>query len=183
MTAKRYAEIAARTRVPLGFAILALYAVVARPAFGLLIAGAGIALAGMILRAAAAGCLDKNRDLSTGGPYAYTRNPLYLGTALVGGGFALAGGVWWMAVLFALFMALVYLPVVGEEESHLANLFPEYREYAARVPRFWPALRSRPAPEAGGGGFRWALYRQNQEYNALAGFLFVLAILIWKLLA
>ncbi len=179
MTAKRYKEIAARARVPLGFAILVLYVVAAQPSPERLTAGAMIAFTGMILRASAAGCLDKNRDLSISGPYAYTRNPLYVGTAVVGAGFAVAGGVWWLAVLFAAFLGLVYLPVVAEEESHLANLFPAYREYAAKVPRFWPALR--PRVTSTGQGFRWALYRQNQEYNALAGYLFVLALLIGKL--
>jgi len=72
------------------------------------------------------------------------------------------------------------LPVVGEEESHLANLFPEFRDYAARVPRFWPALRRGAAPPQ---PFRWPLYRQNQEYNALVGYLFGLALLVWKLIA
>ncbi len=176
---KRYAELAARARVPLGFALLVVYAVFARPVLWRAVLGAAIALAGIALRALAAGCVDKNRALATGGPYAYTRNPLYLGTALVAAGFALAGGLWWMAALAAIFFAGVYLPVIGEEEAHLAKLFPEFRDYAARVPRLWPALRPRWEPP---GRFSWVLYRRNQEYNALLGYLFGLALLVWKLL-
>lgn len=180
MTAKQYAELAARTRVPLGFAIVLLYAFFATPSLTRLAAGGAVALLGLALRAWATGHLDKNRALAVSGPYAYTRNPLYLGTALVAAGFVVAGGNWWMAVTFAVFLALWYLPVVSEEESHLANLFPEFRDYAARVPRFWPALRSSaPSPQR----FRWSLYLQNQEYNALVGYLFGLAVLGWKLFA
>lgn len=180
MTGKQYAELAARTRVPLGFALLLLYAVVATPSLARFAAGGAIALLGLVLRAWATGHLDKNRALAVSGPYAYTRNPLYLGTTLVAAGFAVAGGNWWLAVCFAVFLAMWYLPVVGEEESHLANLFPEFRDYAARVPRFWPSLRSKaPSPQR----FRWSRYLQNQEYNALVGYLFGLAVLGWKLFA
>lgn len=180
MSWKRFAELAARVRVPAGFVLLAVYAVFARPAPARLAAGASIALAGILLRAWAAGHLDKNRSLATSGPYACTRNPLYLGSALAGLGFALAGGVWWLGVLVALFLVVVYLPVVAEEESHLAQLFPEFRDYAAAVPRFWPRPPhySRPAP---GDSFRWRLYWQNQEYNALLGYLVGVALLLWKL--
>ena len=177
---KRYAEIAARLRVPSGFALLVLYALFARPAPWRAAAGAAIALVGILLRGLAAGHLDKNRALATGGPYAHTRNPLYIGTALVAAGFALAGGLLWMGALFALFLLALYLPVVSEEEAHLAELFPEFRDYAARVPRLWPAVRPRWESS---GRFCWALYRQNQEYNALVGYLLGLVLLAGKLLA
>lgn len=179
MTPKQFAELAARTRVPLGFAIVALYAVFAAPSLWRFAAGAALALLGLGLRAWAAGHLDKNRALAVSGPFAYTRNPLYLGTALIAAGFALAGGAWWLAGAFAIFLAAWYLPVVWEEESHLANLFPEFREYAARTPRFWPSLRATPSTQP----FRWNLYLQNQEYNALVGYLFGLTLLGWKLFA
>lgn len=183
MNWKRYAEWAARLRVPSGFLLLAVYAYFSRPAPFRLAAGALIALAGLALRACAAGHLEKNLRLATSGPYAYTRNPLYLGSALVAAGFTVAGGAWWLGALFAAYLVLVYLPVVAEEEAHLAKLFPEFRAYAAAVPRFW--LRARPYREAGGESshmlFRWSLYRRNQEYNALLGYLFGIGLLIGKL--
>lgn len=180
MTWKRYAELAARIRVPCGFLLVLLYALFSRPVPELAPVGAVVALAGIVLRAYAAGHLEKNIRLATSGPYAYTRNPLYLGSALVALGFALGGGVWWLGLLFAWFLVALYLPVVGEEEAHLAKLFPEFSGYAAAVPRFWP----RP-PGPGGvpasGRFRWALYWKNQEYNALVGYLLGVALLVWKL--
>jgi protein-S-isoprenylcysteine O-methyltransferase Ste14 len=176
---KRYKELAARSRVPLGFALLIVYAVFARPSWERLIAGALIALTGVFLRAWATGHLDKNRDLCIGGPYAHTRNPLYLGTALAAAGFAIAGGEWWIALLFALVLGFVYWPVVIEEESHLRDLFPAFAGYAERVPRFWPALRPAVPSTA---RFRMALYRQNQEYNAAAGYWAGLGLLLWKMM-
>jgi protein-S-isoprenylcysteine O-methyltransferase Ste14 len=178
VTSKQYKELAARSRVPLGFVLVVVYAIFARPTWEYFAVGMAVAVAGLLLRAWATGHLDKNRDLCIGGPYSHTRNPLYLGTALVGMGFALAGGVWWIALLFALVLLTIYLPVVIEEESHLRNLFPGFADYAARVPRFLPSLAARVASPA---RFRFALYRQNQEYNALAGFCGMLALLLWKL--
>jgi protein-S-isoprenylcysteine O-methyltransferase Ste14 len=178
LTVKRYKELAARSRVPLGFVLLVVYAIFARPTWQYFAAGMVLAIAGLLLRAWATGHLDKNRDLCIGGPYSHTRNPLYLGTALAGMGFALAGGVWWIALLFLVVLLAVYLPVVIEEESHLRNLFPSFADYAMRVPRFLPSLTARVQSTA---RFRMALYRQNQEYNALVGFCGMLALLLWKL--
>jgi protein-S-isoprenylcysteine O-methyltransferase Ste14 len=181
MTWKRYAEIAARVRVPTGFVVLALYAVFARPTWPRFWAGALLALAGLALRAYAAGHLAKNRQLAVSGPYAFTRNPLYLGSALAAAGFAIAGGSWWLGLLWAAYFFLLFLPVVAEEEAHLAKLFPEFRQYAAAVPRFAPRLR--PARFAGhpGSRFCWSLYWRNQEYNALLGYVAGIALLVWKL--
>ena len=179
MTSKRYKEIAARARVPLGFVNLAVYLVYSRPSWIWFLPGATVALAGILLRGWAVGHLAKNRELCTGGPYRHTRNPLYLGSALTGAGFAIAGGVWWLGVLTAAVLVFVYWPVVLEEESHLRDLFPAFAGYAARVPRFWPS----PAPRVESTArFQWALYKRNQEYNAVICYVVVMAILIWKMI-
>jgi len=175
---KRYYELAARIRVPLGFLILALYAAFARPSPVRLAVGAAAALGGLVLRGVAAGHLAKNHRLATSGPYAYTRNPLYLGSATAGLGFAVAGGLWWLALLLAGYLLAIFLPVVAEEESHLEKLFPEFRAYAQIVPRFWP-VRGRVFPSS--ERFRWSLYWRNQEYNALLAYLFGIGLLLWKL--
>jgi hypothetical protein len=184
MNWKRYAETAARIRVPSGFGLLAVYVVWARPAAISVALGAAVALLGILLRAYAAGHLEKNQRLATTGPYAYTRNPLYLGSALVALGLAIAARIWWLGLLFAAYLIAVYWPVVREEEARLAELFPEFSRYAAAVPRFWPAGRRGAAAVYSGAssGFRWTLYWKNQEYNALLGYLFGLAVLIWKML-
>lgn len=189
MSWKRYFEFAARIRVSSGFLIAAVYVVFCRPAAAAFMAGATIALLGIVLRGYAAGHLDKNRQLATSGPYGYTRNPLYLGSALVAAGFAVAGRVWWLGLLFAVFLGALYLPVIWEEEAHLAKLFPEFHAYATTVPRFLPlpgSHRAAHAPEAAfysaaSTRFHWALYWKNQEYNAFLGYLSGLALLVWKM--
>jgi protein-S-isoprenylcysteine O-methyltransferase Ste14 len=136
-----------------------------------------VALAGLLVRAWACGHLAKNERLATTGPFAHTRNPLYLGTLAAAAGFALAGRSGWLAVLFGVYFAAVYLPVIGEEESHLRRLFPEYAAYAERVPRLAPRLR----PAQRSGRFQWALYRRNREYQALLAWLAGAAVLAVKL--
>ena len=141
---KRYADFVARLRVPAGFVLVAAFAYFSNPSFASLEAGIPVSLAGLALRAWAAGHLAKNRQLATSGPYAYLRNPLYVGTLLVAAGLAAASRSPGLALLFAAVFFLVYLPVVELEEQHLRKLFPEYASYAGRVPAFWPRLHARP---------------------------------------
>ena len=174
---KPYADAVARLRVPSGFLLVVVFAWFSAPTAASLGAGVPVSLAGLALRAWAAGCLAKNQQLATAGPYAHTRNPLYLGTLLVAAGLAIASRSIGLGVLFAAVFLLVYLPVIQLEEQHLRRLFPAYADYAASVPAIWPRLR--PAfrkPET----FRAALYLRNQEYNAALGFAAGLALLIWK---
>jgi protein-S-isoprenylcysteine O-methyltransferase Ste14 len=174
----RYAKLAARLRVPSGFLIVALYIVAARPQPASVAAGLPLAAGGLLLRGWAAGHLAKNRKLTTSGPFACTRNPLYLGTLLVAAGFGLASWNPWLAALLGAYFGLVYWPVIGEEENHLRTIFPDYAAYEAQVPRFWPRFTGRSQR----GAFQWALYRYNREYQALAGYLAAAAVLLWKLL-
>jgi protein-S-isoprenylcysteine O-methyltransferase Ste14 len=176
---KPYADAAARLRVPSGFLIVAVFGWFSHPTAGSLEWGLPVSLLGLALRAWAAGCLAKNRQLATGGPYAYTRNPLYLGTLLVAAGLAVASRSPWLGALFAAVFVFVYLPVIQNEEEYLHVLFAEYAAYAAAVPLLWPRLlprrRKNPNP------FRFALYLINQEYNAGAGFAAGVLFLLWKL--
>ncbi|HUP02478.1 MAG TPA: methyltransferase [Bryobacteraceae bacterium] len=176
---KPYADAVARLRVPSGFLIVAVFAWFSHPTRQSLLLGAPVSLMGLALRAWAAGCLAKNRDLATGGPYAYTRNPLYVGTLLVAAGLVAAARSVLLGGLFAAVFALVYLPVIQNEEQHLRKLFPEYADYAARVPALWPRLT--PAARSA-NPFRFALYLTNQEYQAGLGWMAGMAYLIWKAL-
>ena len=177
---KPYADTVARLRVPFGFLMVIVFAWFSRPSPASLLWGLPVSLAGLALRGWAAGCLAKNQRLATGGPYAHARNPLYIGTLLVAAGLAIASQSAWLALLFAVVFAFIYLPVIQLEEQHLRNIFPEYESYARHVPALWPRLH--PALEAGKTPFRWSLYRKNQEYQAALGFAAGLLLLLWKAL-
>ncbi len=119
----------------------------------------------------------KEHPLAESGPYAYVRNPLYLGTLLVAAGLVIASRRWLLAAFFLAVFLLIYLPVIELEEQHLRKLFPSFGSYAERVPALWPTLH----PTVGSERFRWSLYRHNREYQALLGFLAGAALLIAKL--
>ncbi len=177
---KPYADAVARLRVPSGFLLVAVFAWFSHPTYGSLAIGIPISIAGLALRAWAAGCLAKNRELATGGPYAYTRNPLYLGTLLVAAGLVAAARSVGLGALFVAVFALVYLPVIQNEEQHLRRLFPEYGAYAARVPALWPRFTNSGITKS--NPFRMELYLRNQEYQAGAGFAAGLLLLVCKAL-
>jgi protein-S-isoprenylcysteine O-methyltransferase Ste14 len=174
---KHYADAVARLRVPSGFLIVAVFAWLSHPTMQSLLAGLPLALCGLALRAWAAGCLAKNRQLATGGPYAYTRNPLYIGTLLVAAGLVVASRNLFLGILFAAVFLLVYLPVIQLEQQHLRELFPEYAAYAAAVPALFPRLT--PAPQKISQPFRFSLYLTNQEYQAGAGLAAGMLYLLW----
>lgn len=173
---KPYADFVARLRVPMGFVLAAAFGWFAHPTARALACGIPISIAGLALRAWAAGHLAKNQQLATGGPYGYIRNPLYAGTLLVALGLAIAACSTWLAALFAVVFLLVYLPAVMLEEQHLTKLFPEYASYAAAVPSLIPRRKPDPGPSR----FRWSLYRKNREYQALLGFAAGLAWLMFR---
>lgn len=172
---KPYADAVARLRVPFGFVLVAAFLWLSAPTWISLAVGLPVSLAGLALRAWAAGCLEKNLALAQSGPYAHVRNPLYIGTLAVAAGFVVASRRWELGVLFAAVFIFIYLPVVELEEQHLRALFPDYAGYARRVPKLIPRISAR-----GPKHFRWSLYRRNREYEALAGFLAGVAVLVWK---
>ncbi|MFQ5817969.1 MAG: methyltransferase family protein [Terriglobia bacterium] len=176
-----YLSWAARWRVPIGFVVAAAYLWLARATPVSLAAGAAIAAVGIGLRAVAAGYLRKGEALARGGPYAYVRHPLYLGSAFIVAGFVVASGrVWLGLALVGIFVAL-YVPVLLREEAELRARFPsDYAAYAAAVPLLFP--RARPGlPGRSGERFDWGLYWRNREYNALAGYLVMLFLLYLRM--
>jgi len=176
-------RIAKRIRVPLGFAFAVLYVALARPSAVSIAAGAAVAAVGVLIRALASGNVRKNEQLAMTGPYAYCRNPLYLGSIVIGVGFALAARRWEIAVALAAMFAAIYLPVIRGEEAWLGAHFADYPEYARQVPRLFPRFTpARIGISGDGGGFSRELYLKHREYNALIGSLVVVAILIAKLL-
>ncbi len=173
---KPYADFVQRFRVPGGFALLAAFVVLSHPTAESIVWGLPVCLAGMALRAWAAGHLAKNEQLAQSGPYAYTRNPLYLGSLLVTAGMLVAAQSAALAVLFTLAFVLIYLPVMQQESDHLRQIFPGYEDYARRVPLLLPGARA----TAGTSPFRAALYRRNKEWKAVWGWLTGIALLAAK---
>jgi protein-S-isoprenylcysteine O-methyltransferase Ste14 len=168
-----------RWRVPLGFLCAALFFLFSRPRPLSLAIGGAIALPGLALRGWAAGHLRKNDALATTGPYAYTRNPLYLGSFLLGVGFTVASGRWFLGIIFAALFLGIYVPVMRVESATLAELFGEsYQRYVRAVPLFLPRL----SPYRNGARdtvrFDAGLYKRYREYRAAIGL-----ILAWTLLA
>jgi len=134
-----------------------------------LLVGGLISFSGLLLRAWAAGSIHKDRELATEGLYARVRHPLYSGSFLLGLGFALAGGRWWIAALFAGLFAWVYRRTIRAEEEWLVLRFGEaYRDYRSRTPAWLPQLRH-PGPFNPDSGFRLRLLLRNKEWQAWLG--------------
>ena len=174
-----WSRVARRTRVPLGFLFAVFYFWRARPdRLSLALGGAVVAL-GVFVRAMASGHVKKNEQLATTGPYAYCRNPLYLGSIIIAIGFAIASRDVWVAVGIVVLFVVIYVPVIRSEETFLRRQFAKYEDYAGRVPRILPntvwfaGLTS---------GFSRELYLQHREYNALIGAAAMLAALVVKML-
>lgn len=183
-----WSRIATRLRVPLGFLFAAAYLLFARPTWSSLALSSMALVAGLLVRAVASGHIRKNAELATTGPYAYVRNPLYLGSILIAIAFLVAARDWKIAIVACAMFAFIYIPVIRAEEKYLASVFPGYADYCAQVARFWPRLTpyrvldKTASDEAAGSGFSAALYRKHREYNALVGSALVMAVLVVKIL-
>jgi len=176
-------ELWTRWRVRLGYPVALVCFLLAHPTPGRLVVGACVAAAGLVLRGAAAGHLRKRERLATSGPYASTRNPLYLGSALLAAGFLIAGRSWVAAAILIAYFVLFYGAVMRREEQELRALYgAAFDAYASRVPLFWPWRGPRRAPgEAGDARFSWSLYWRNREYHAALGWLASVALLWLKM--
>ena len=175
-----WSQIARRIRVPLGFLFALFYFWVARPTWRSMALGAIVVVPGLLIRALASGHVRKNESLATSGPYAYTRNPLYLGSLLMGLGFAVAARSWAVSAALVVMFFAIYLPVIRDEEIFLRRTFPEFEEYARRVPRMVPRLSRSGNEKEVGAGFSLDLYLKHREYNALLGVVAMTAALIFK---
>jgi steroid 5-alpha reductase family enzyme len=177
-------EFFARWRVRLGYPLSLAALAFARPNPRSIRLGALLGLLGLLLRALAAGYLRKQEVLATTGPYAYTRNPLYLGSAILTLGAAVAAWSWVSAFVLCGYFALFYSMVMQREERELRLKHgPAYDAYARAVPLFLPSFKHRKIDGAISGSFSFAQYRKNREYRAAYGFLLLLGslFLIWRL--
>ena len=163
-----------RWRVRLGYPVALIYLLLASPTRHWIAMGVALAMFGLLIRAIAAGHLRKDRELATTGPYSRTRNPLYLGSAFLAAGFAVAGHSWSAGSLVMIYFAVFYYAVMKNEESDLHTRFGAvFDNYAQRVPLFLPnffgAGYVSPPGSAQEQEFSWPQYNRNREYRALIG--------------
>ena len=170
-----------RWRVPLGFLCAAIFLLLAKPTPVALLIGACVSLLGLASRAWAAGHIRKNSQLATSGPYAFTRNPLYLGSFLLGLGFTIASGQLVLGLLFVALFVGIYLPVMGVEATTLAELFPtDYAMYKRSVPLFFPRLTPFREHNSLPVKFDRSLYFRYREYRAALGLVIAWGLLLIK---
>jgi protein-S-isoprenylcysteine O-methyltransferase Ste14 len=168
-TRTTWQKIARRIRVPLGFVMAAVFLIFAKPTPQTLGWSLLLVLPGLWLRGYAAGYVKKNAELTRTGPYAHTRNPLYLGSMGIAFGFAVAAGQIWLGVLLVVMLLAIYLPTILSEEAFLRATFPTFDAYAARVPRLLPRLTPARFEDATASRFSRERYLHHREYNALMG--------------
>src|SRR5436309_13622285 len=127
----------ARWRVRLGYPLVIVVLFFARPTPRSILAGALVGAIGLWLRAFAAGYLHKQEVLTVTGPYAYTRNPLYLGSAILTIGAAIATRSWISAAILMAYFAVFYSIVMQREAKELhVRHGASFEEYARAVPLF-----------------------------------------------
>jgi protein-S-isoprenylcysteine O-methyltransferase Ste14 len=178
------AVLIARWRVRLGYLLAVFVLWSARPTPEYVAIGAAVGFIGLWLRAYAAGYLHKQSVLTVTGPYAYTRNPLYLGSAILALGAGIASRSWISASILLVYFAVVYSVVMRREEGELlAQHDGAFQTYRAAVPLFFPRLTARQRPEASAGEFSFEQYKKNHEYQAALGYLLLLSALLvlWRL--
>jgi protein-S-isoprenylcysteine O-methyltransferase Ste14 len=174
-----WARVARRIRIPLGFLFAVVFVLLARPTWASILVGGLVMIPGLILRGLASGHVQKDKQLTTSGPYAYTRNPLYLGSLLMAAGFAIAARSWWIVAMMLLMFAVIYIPVIAAEERYLRQTFSEYEDYSCRVPRMLPRLTRYGSQQSAYSSER---YWKHREYEASIGCAAVLGILVVKLI-
>ncbi|HYK34948.1 isoprenylcysteine carboxylmethyltransferase family protein [Alloacidobacterium sp.] len=181
-----WSRVARRIRVPMGFVFAGIYIWLARPTFVSMAWSLLLVLPGIWLRGYAAGYVKKNAELTVTGPYAYTRNPLYLGSMLIAFGFAAASKSIVIVMLLAVLFVIIYVPVIRSEEAFLRSKFAGFDIYAASVPRLLPRFRPARIEDSGSdsdlGSFSFPLYRKHREYNALMGAAAIYAVLALRII-
>ena len=174
-------RVARRIRVPLGFVFAGVFLWLARPTWRSLGLSLLLVFAGLWLRGYAAGYVKKNEELTRTGPYAYTRNPLYLGSMLLAFGFAGAARSWVVLLLLVVLFGVIYWPTIRSEEAFLRGRFADFEAYARAVPRLLPRL-TRAEGGTGAAEFRWQQYVHHREYNAAMGATAIYAALLTRLM-
>ena len=134
--------------------------------------GVTFIILGLLVRFWASGYIMKSRVLATSGPYAYTRNPLYLGNFILGFGISIISGSFWLVFYYFLAFIILYVGTIKEEQASLEGKFgSSYRDYTSSVPMFFPSLK--PYKRSDKLGFSLKQSFKNGEFIRLFGFLLV----------
>jgi len=175
----------------MGFGFAAVFLLLAKPSWWTMLASLLLVAPGLWLRGYASGYVRKNAELTTTGPYAHTRNPLYLGSMLIAFGFAAAAASWVVLISLAALFAAIYIPTIQSEEEYLSAHFAGFDAYSQEVPRLLPrvprllqrqtSVPSATAADGERGEFSAALYRKHREYNSMMGAGAIYAALALKL--
>lgn len=148
---------------------------------------------GQFLRFWAAGIIPKYRTLTldapklvTDGPYAWVRNPLYAGNALIGCSWSVMAGPLWLPVFLSLFLAIYCFVIIPSEEDFLRSRFgSDYEEYLKSTPSLVPRLSRKHKRAAGSeAGFdrkkSWFMERHSLRMNVLVTALILLRMFVLK---
>jgi protein-S-isoprenylcysteine O-methyltransferase Ste14 len=171
-----------RWRVRVGYPVAIAFLLLVRPSPRYLAIGASVSAFGLLIRAWAAGYLRKHESLATEGPYAFTRNPLYFGSAVLAAGFVIAGRSIWAGALIVIYLLLFYPAVMRREQEELREKYgAEFDDYSKRAPIFWPRPSVPRKEHPPTTSFSYDVYLRNREYQALAGFIAGVALLWVKM--
>jgi len=170
-----------RWRVRLGYPLAIVVLYLAQPTPASILQGALVGVFGLWIRAYAAGYLHKQEVLTVTGPYAYTRNPLYLGSAVLALGAGIATRSWVAALMLIAYLAVFYSMVMRREANELRQRHGvSFAEYANAVPLFIPRLTAAKLAGHSSGSFSFDQYKKNHEWQAALGFLVLLLVLLAK---
>jgi len=168
-----------RWRVRLGYPLAVVVLWLSCPTPRSIFAGGSVGVFGLLLRAFAAGYLHKHEVLTVAGPYAYTRNPLYLGSTILALGTGIATKSWLSLAILLIYFSTFYPIVMRREERELrARHGAAFEEYAREVPMFFPRLKPGRLSKEPTGSFSLEQYEKNREWRAVVGFLLILAVLL-----
>jgi protein-S-isoprenylcysteine O-methyltransferase Ste14 len=177
-----------RSYTPLPF--LALGLIFGRPTVTSLVAGALVALLGESIRFWGVGHASSETRVTgsvggsrlvVSGPFAYVRNPLYVGNILMYAGLGIMANVPWLVVATIVWFVFQYTMIVSREEEYLASTFVEdYARYRANVRRFIPRLT--PYEPGREPRIEWAMAMRS-ERRTFQAFAIGVALIVAKYLA
>ncbi len=141
--------------------------------------GSVLSTLGQLIRIWASGHIEKTHTLATGGPYAHTRNPLYVGSVLMALGLLVAAGHPISVTAGLAYLVVFYPVIIREEAKFLRGKFPsEYHDWAKHVPLFFPRLSPGGPRES---KFQTARLMANREWRSVLGLALLAAFMLWRL--